>query len=44
MTAGRYQMYNDNAFKIGLESNEDTRWIAVFLGPNAPAAITEENP
>lgn len=33
-----------NAFKIGLESNEDTRWIAVFLGPNAPAAITEENP
>ena len=33
-----------NAFKIGLESSEDTRWIAVFLGPKAPAAIMEETP
>jgi len=27
-----------NAFKIGLEGGENTRWIAVLLGPEAPVA------
>jgi hypothetical protein len=27
-----------NSLKIGLEGSENTRWFAVFLGPEAPVA------
>ncbi len=29
-------------FKIGLDSSEDTRWIAVLLGPEAPVDVGSE--
>ncbi len=33
-----------NVLKIGLESSEDTRWIAVFLGPKAPVDVVSQPP
>jgi predicted PurR-regulated permease PerM len=31
-------------FKIGLDSSEDTRWIAVLLGPEAPVDVVSQAP
>jgi hypothetical protein len=30
--------------KIGLDSSEDTRWIAVLMGPEVPGEVVSQPP